>query len=278
MEQWAGQERLRFIELAAYWRGYVNRPDICGVFGVSGAQASGDLQGYQELNPGALVYNMNKKRYEGAREMTLIRGGTSLEEAMLLFLTQGDETRMVSALRQTEVERAGTGGGRVEFLQLPRKQTELAVERRLFQAVLGGMRMRIKYFSVHGRSAKWRWIRPHAFAHNGHRWHVRAWCEENAEYRDFVIARMAEAEWPEVAVDAVPRDVDWETLVSLKLRPASNLSAEQRDAVLLEYAMGSGGTVTITCRKAMEGYVRSRLHLAMADGQAAMARLEMVED
>lgn len=46
-----------------------DRRDLVAAFGVSLAQASSDLQKYQELNPGALQYHMNRKRYEGAREM-----------------------------------------------------------------------------------------------------------------------------------------------------------------------------------------------------------------
>ena len=84
---WVAQERLRAIERAAYWRGWVKRKDLAALFGVSLAQASSDLQKYQELNPGALQYNMNAKRYEGAREMVCVLvKEPSLEEAMGAFL------------------------------------------------------------------------------------------------------------------------------------------------------------------------------------------------
>ena len=71
-EQWAAQERLRFIEKSAFWRGTVNRPDLLAVFRISQAQSSADLQKYQELNPDSLVYNLNRKRYDGAESMTCV--------------------------------------------------------------------------------------------------------------------------------------------------------------------------------------------------------------
>ena len=54
-EQWAVMERLRFIERAAYWRGWIQRQDLAAVYGKGSAQASADFQKYLELNPGALA-------------------------------------------------------------------------------------------------------------------------------------------------------------------------------------------------------------------------------
>jgi hypothetical protein len=68
---WAATERLRFIEACAWWKGIVNQQDLVGLFGVSMAQASSDLQRYLEMNPAAFVYDSRQKRYEattGVRE------------------------------------------------------------------------------------------------------------------------------------------------------------------------------------------------------------------
>jgi hypothetical protein len=97
-EQWAAQERLRFIEKCVFWRGTVNRQDLHRIYGVSQAQASADLQKYQELNPGALVYSLNRKRYEGAPTMRCRLHEPSLEEALVLFLSfLGKEERVEMA-------------------------------------------------------------------------------------------------------------------------------------------------------------------------------------
>jgi len=56
------------------------------------------------------------------------------------------------------------------------------VERRIFLAVLERLRVRVRYASVHSGTDAWRWLQPRVFAHDGNRWHVRAWCEQRADY------------------------------------------------------------------------------------------------
>ncbi|MCU0797370.1 MAG: helix-turn-helix domain containing protein, partial [Akkermansiaceae bacterium] len=89
MENWAARERLRWIERAVWWRGWVGRPDLAAMFGISAAQASSDLQRYQELNPGALAYHLGRKRYEGTEGMRCVMHEPSLVEAMNVFLGGG---------------------------------------------------------------------------------------------------------------------------------------------------------------------------------------------
>jgi hypothetical protein len=273
-EQWAGLERLRYIENAAFWRGAINRADLLETFGISSAQASGDFQSYHEVNPDALVYNLSKKRYEAAREMNLAYTHLTLEEAIRVFLSE--TTAGASNMPPTSFLAQNVANARVAMLHLPQRRATLEVERRVFMAVLAGKRIFVNYHSVHSSTARWRWIRPHAFGHDGQRWHARAWCEENKDFRDFVIARMSEAEWP-LALDAAdaeaPADADWEAYAQIRLKPASDLTPEQRQAVLLEYAM-EAGSMEVTCRKAMEPYVRHFLQLPTKDSAQLRPRLE----
>jgi hypothetical protein len=268
-EQWAGLERLRFIESHAFWLGVVNRSAVIDVFGISSAQASGDFQSYHEVNPEALSYNLNRKRYEASRDMKLVYGPMPLEEAIQIFL--GESTLGVGRW-QVAVQNVVS---KADVLSLPRRQADLTVERCIFIAVYNNKRVRIKYNSMHGSTAKWRWIQPHAFAHNGHRWHVRAWCEENNDYRDFVLARISEIEWPVAPEgDPLPPDSAWQKIVTLKLKPHSDLTEEQRQTVMLEYGM-TAGDITIKCRQAMEPYLRAMLQLPSVDGVEILARLEV---
>lgn len=59
--------------------------------------------------------------------------------------------------------------------------------RHLFLAVSGGRRVRVRYWSVNREKATLRELRPHAFGHDGCRWHLRAWCHDREDFRDFVI-------------------------------------------------------------------------------------------
>jgi WYL domain len=271
--QWAVMERLRFIERSAFWRGVVNRQDLVETFGLSMAQASADLQRYQEMNPGALVYNLKRKRYEGAPELTPKLHEPRIEEAMGLFLPGGGQAGKVSSfewLRDGDV-----GESKVEVLEPPQRRANLTVVRRVFLAVHNEQRLRIKYHSVHSSAAAWRWIRPHAFAHDGSRWHARAWCEKNADHRDFSLGRMSDADWPEDAPPQAVKDNDWIEEVTLTLRPAKGLDEAQKRAIELDYGIRRG-RLKITVRKAMEGYLRDRLHLTLRDGTVPKRPLEIV--
>jgi len=264
-EMWAAMERLRFIERAAFWTGTVNRSDLQTVFGVSQAQASADLQKFQAMSPGALMYNLNRKRYEGAAGMRCEIHQPRLEEAMAQFL--GEEvvaTPLVRAPFQSEM------GVRLAAVTLPVREAGLPVQRAVFQAVLLGLRVRVNYHSLTGNSEGWRCLEPHAFAHDGYRWHVRAWCEKREAFRDFVLSRMKAAELPTEVAKGGERDVDWETWEELVLAPAASLEEAQKKAIIQDFAM-RGGKLRLRVRKAMRGYTLA--HLRLDDGEFKMPKL-----
>jgi len=262
-------ERLRFIEVCAWWKGIINRQDLGRLFGVSMAQASSDLQRYLDLNAGAFVYNLCEKRYEAAAEMRCVMTSPRLEEAVARFL--GGEARGVRVGWSEE----GEGSERVSVLRMPLREAGVEVERRVFLAVLNGLRVKVRYASVNSGREEWRWLRPHALGHNGARWHVRAWCEQHEEFRDFTLSRIAEVEWSREHTELPLADKDWDAWVTLRVSPHQELSADQRKAVERDYAMRNG-VLKITVRKAMEGYLRERLGLVMADGRPPLRLLESV--
>jgi len=149
------------------------------------------------------------------------------------------------------------------------------VERRVFLAVLNGLRVKVRYASVNSGREEWRWLRPHALGHNGARWHLRAWCEQHDEFRDFTLSRIAEVEWSREHTEMPMADKDWDAWVTLRVCPHQELNADQRKAVERDYAMRNGG-LKLKVRKAMEGYLRERLGLVMADGRLPLRLLESI--
>ena len=95
---------------------------------------------------------------------------------------------------------------------------------------------------------------------------MRAWCEKNGDFRDFTLSRIAEVEWSRESAELPEPDKDWEQWVTLRMSPHHGLGEEQRKAVERDYAMRNG-VLKIKVRKAMEGYLRARPGLAMADGK-----------
>lgn len=268
-KQWAAVQRLAFVEKAAYWRGSVNRQDLIKGFGVSPAQATADLQKFQELCPDVLDYHLKRKRYESSPGMVCTLHQPRLEEAMALFLVGGTLPPSVFS------EASGRVGDTVAMVALPRREASLPVQRAVFQAVLHRRRLHVRYQSLSGRKISWRWLRPHAFGHDGYRWHVRAWSEESERFLDFALGRMAEVAWPVEAAELPEPDEDWQTWEELVLRPRAGLTPEQHQAVQDEHGM-QDGQLTLRVRRAMVDYTLAHLHLPMRSGHESGPVLELV--
>lgn len=244
-DQWAVRERQLFIERLAWWKGVVNRGDVRDVFGISAAQASADLQGYQEANPTALAYNVRAKRYESGENMVCVMHVPRLEEAVSLFL--GVATPLLGMAERLEA--AAT----VDFFRPLEREATAGVARRVFLAIDQGRMLRVKYWSVNSARGKQREIAPHALGHDGYRWHVRAWCFENAGFRDFVLSRIEVADWPRELFKTPVVDEEWERMETVILQPHSNLSDAQRKGIIHDYGM-KGGELKVKVRAAMKEY------------------------
>jgi hypothetical protein len=61
---YAVEQRLRLIDFLLHQYGHINRSAIEEFFGISGPQASNDLQLYIALEPTNMEYSLTAKRYE----------------------------------------------------------------------------------------------------------------------------------------------------------------------------------------------------------------------
>lgn len=259
-EAWAAQERLRFIERSLWWRGSVNRRDLRELFGISLAQASSDLQRYLELNPSAARYDLKAKTYRGEPGMGCRLHEPKLEDAISLFLQSEMAAMSGPGLSAAE---PGRSGDRAAGVVLPLRRAAASVERGVFLAVVSHLWLEIEYASLSGRQKKGlRRIAPRAFAHDGNRWHLRAWCEDNGDYRDFVLSRIRDMKWPlEEAPGDLPPDKEWETFEELILIPNSKLPKNLRESVAWDFGMLSG-KLRFKVRRAMRKY--TLLHLGIS--------------
>jgi WYL domain len=264
-DQWAGRERLAFIERVAWWRGVVNRGALREVFGISAAQASADLQGYQERNPTALAYNVRSKRYEARSEMACVMHLPRLEEAVAMFLGTPVPLPQVAARAE----------GRVAIFVPPVREADEVVQRRVFLALDQGTRLQVTYWSVNSGAAKRREIAPHGLGHDGYRWHVRAWCFENSDFRDFALSRIEKAEWLGETFTPPTQDDAWERMVTVVLRANSKLDEVQQQAIKRDYGMNAG-KLEITMREAMREYCLA--HLRVTAGNERPQHLELAPE
>ena len=96
---------------------------------------------------------------------------------------------------------------------------------------------------------------------------MRAFCLENEDWRDFVLGRMAEVEWPGAAKE-VPEDGAWERWVVVRLRVNPKLDAVQRRAVRMDYGLEED-VLEIRVREAMRPYLLAEMFLEEESGVVA---------
>ncbi|WP_411845716.1 WYL domain-containing protein [Roseibacillus persicicus] len=252
-ENWASRERLRWIEVLLWWRGWVGRADLGDVFGISAAQASSDLQRYLKINPGAMVYRTDRKRYEGTPAMRCKLHEPNLEEGLSLLGGGFPDVRRVVT--------NGDDEGRVSVVELPRRGANPKVCRAIVLAAGSSLSVGIRYHSLNAESDKKRNILPRGFGWDGRRWHTRAWDVEKEQWRDYVLGRIESADWPtESPLSPLPNDDDWTTWEVIRLRLNPSLSADAKEALRRDYGL-AGELLELRVRRAMRTYLLAELHL-----------------
>jgi hypothetical protein len=256
--RWGQVRRLEFVDFRLRWERRLNRADLTSFFGISVPQASLDIAKYAEMAPANLVYDRSAKLYVAGPTFTPLYPSTS------------SPSRFLNELLATEVgvlaPETSLVGWRppLALTPSPGRSLDASVLAGLLGAIRAKTGVRVLYQSMSRVEPLWRSLTPHALAHDGFRWHVRAFCHERAEFRDFVIARMLELESAESGGPGAQADVDWATEVELVLVPHPKLAKAKRRAIELDYGMLEG-EARLTCRKALLFYVLRHLGLDRAE-------------
>lgn len=246
--------RYRYIEIIALWEGRLTTRHLCDTFGIGRQQASKDLGAYRrDVAPGNLRYDKHLKGYRPT-DAFRPRVTTGAADEYLRLAARNRELADV-------FESLSLGFDRVEMLEVPLRDVTPRILRPLLQAARQQRRIDVDYVSVSNPDREGRIIVPHTLVHTGLRWHLRAWCEKNQGYRDFVLSRFRGD--PEL-MDTSPHDADaddgWQTTVHVRLQPDPRLDKSQREVVATDYGMRAG-ELAIISRGCLVPYVLQRLQL-----------------
>ncbi|HBP76889.1 MAG TPA: hypothetical protein DD757_13705, partial [Alcanivorax sp.] len=131
----------------------------------------------------------------------------------------------------------------------------------------------IEYASLANPEPEFRVIQPHTVVHTGYRWHVRAWCEKNGDFRDFVLSRISDQ--PELVLPGdcgAEDDEAWRTRVVVRLGPDPRLSPPQQALIERDYGMEQG-ELRLETRGALVSYLLQQLRVdSPADHRSAEAQ------
>ena len=237
--------RLLHLENVAYWRGRLSRSDLTDTYDISGVQASNDIQNYLSLNPNALLYDLRKKRFLWNPKSKPVLQRPDFDEAVRTLLEGSGEAASI--------------GGTCHRLNYPVRDAAEAVKRALMAAVMNQGALVIKYASVSSEAIAKRKIAPHAFGHDGFRWHARAWCFENKDYRDFVLSRVIAVLTAEPLTDALPTDEEWNgtTTVTACLNPA--LPGDVKKSLRADFSLDANDRLHWQTKTSMAFYAKRYL-------------------
>ncbi|WP_348680305.1 helix-turn-helix transcriptional regulator [Alcanivorax profundi] len=246
--------RYRLIEVIALWEGRLTTNHLQRAFGIGRQQASKDINQYlTAFAPKNLQYDRSLKGYKPSKAFKPMFTRGVADEYLQMMHARED---LSCALEELDVRELNT-----EVLLPPSRDLRPAVLRPILLACREGLRVEIQYASLKNPEPEYRVIQPHTVIHNGMRWHVRAWCEKNGEYRDFVLSRIQDK--PDLSPPGdmgKEKDSAWQRIVTLEVTPDPRLSVNQQRVITRDYNM-TNGMLKIKCRAAMASYIVETLRL-----------------
>ena len=252
--RWEQLLRYRYIELIALWEGRLTTRQLCENFGIGRQQANKDLTSYRRgLTRGDLVYDAVAKHYSPSAEFapTLTQGLAS--EYLQMAAQQSDVQQILGNLP--------VASANVEVVTAPLREVPASLLRPIIRAMAESRRIDVDYVSLNNPDREGRIIVPHTLVWTGYRWHVRAWCEKNLDFRDFVLSRFrGDADLMSESDQGEANDHDWQTFIWLEITPDPRLTNDQQEVVAHDYDMRDG-LLKLRVRAKLAPYILQLLNL-----------------
>tara|TARA_R110000868_G_scaffold120477_4_gene319892 strand:- start:48689 stop:49549 length:861 start_codon:yes stop_codon:yes gene_type:complete len=246
--------RYRLIEIIALWEGRLTTKHLCNSFGIGRQQASKDINQYlRDIAPDNLHYDSSLKGYKPSPQFQPKLTSGSADEYLHILSRNQDISHSFEGL---DLQLANT-----ELMPTPKRSIKPQLLRPIVQAARDGKRLEIGYISLSNPIVEERIIEPHTLVFTGLRWHVRAYCEKNRDFRDFVLSRFrGQPELLDKALVTAQQDQHWQQPVSIVLKPDPRLSPEQRKIIAEDYGM-KRGALRINTRAALVEYSLQALNI-----------------
>lgn len=249
---------MEFIDYRLQWEGQLNRSDLMDLFGVSVPQASLDISRYTELAPDNIRYDRSARVYlAGERFVPAFNTGDPgryLNDVLGLISGQASKDSSLIGWMPP-----------VAVAPIPTRVIPVGTLICILRAIRNGRTVVADYQSMSRPTPSRRVLAPHAIAFDGFRWHVRAYCFERKDFRDFVFARMLAVELGHVSSIDAALDTQWSINVRMVLIPHPQLSDSRRRVVELDYGMVDGEAV-VECRQALLFYTLKHLGFNQPQG------------
>lgn len=228
---------------------------------ISLERASAAIREYLKLAPDNAHYDPSEKVYKPTKEFKPVVINPSPDQVLGHILL---EDGFLSPLPE------------MARLPVPKRSIPTDILRSLLSAYAAGESIDILYRSMSSPEPTWRRITPHAFGHDGFRWHVRAFCSLREEFRDFVLGRIVETGNRGLSKIGDRTDEMWTETVTIRIGPHPGLKENQRIAIEMDYGMESGETL-FEVRRAMLFYALKQLGLHRTEEEQEMMGIQPIE-
>lgn len=242
--------RFSFIEARLLWAGGLTANELAEAFGIARQNAQQSITAYARQHPGQLKYDRSQRRQvpTDAFEVRYVRDDVGR------FL---DYQRAVAHVARfyDEPDWADLPFTDVDGLTHPLYDRDAA--RTALSALRRQMIVVIGYWAMRG--ARTRRISPHHLVYADGRYHLRAYCLETDQFRDFAIARIVTAELSQEPWISESADKDWQERIDLEFEINPHLDDEAKAALKKDYMTAGASTLVIRgARKAVAFYIKRR--------------------
>lgn len=246
----------RRIRRMALWEGRLSRARLMEVVDLSAIRVSQLLREVRDQTPDWFEWDSKSKSYvvtsQAYRHTSseVKRGDSDLNLAAYL----------ADARIHTDPQ---PGGSPVIVAPWAFDQVNPSNFSRVRLAIEQSQRLQLQYRSMRTPQPHQRNVEPHHLIQAGRRWHMRGYCLETGDFRDFVLGRIANLTvLDQKATSSVTEDRTWNSVVKVRIHAHPHLSLEQQDLVRHEYFGGTSARVH-SCRGALLPYLIQELRLAL---------------
>ena len=278
---WSRKRRMEFIDFRLKYEGKINRGDLVDFFGISIPQSSIDFSYYRELvkndHPPRenLRYDLHKKYYVRTDDFIPVYP----KECSINHFFNDLELIARNGLPDSRNYFGSKLSVDMSNLRPQMREVDPKILSNIVDAIVGHLALHVVYMSVSSGKNDDYLIAPHSFAYDGYRWHVRAYCYDRHDFRDYVINRIKFADEPRINApnDRFPdpigngfrevgtdcsSDLEWNQFVTLRLKVNPEINENARRAIEMDYGLEKDGILEHTVRRSLLFYAVRELKVA----------------
>jgi predicted DNA-binding transcriptional regulator YafY len=230
--KWDLRQRLLLLEATVFWTGELMTGFLTKTFNISRVQATKDIALYLSLRPDNLRYDRSLRRYLLTEQFQpLLISGSPQECLQVLAASKNDAVPVVTLVSNLP---------EIAVMTAPTRLIDMQVLRPVMQAARFELQLEITYQSMNKPEPAIYTIQPHTLVFDCYRWHMRGYSHYHNEYRDFVLARVGNANLLGKPVLPIPKDELWDKWLTVEIGPHPGLSPSQKLAIERDYAMENG--------------------------------------